>query len=209
MRHLILLLLLVGLDVGAQPTTERAQPPIRILSVEDLDDMGEPFGVPTVTLEGDRSLADAAVIVGTATAPLLASEILSGISHAVRNQLRWCIDAQGYGADDCLALNRDVHALEAGARVLLVGSLASLALTTVASDLEAGEAMWVTGSAVILAKVGFDVAVNLTNGRPIWYEGSVAASDRLANRIGQVPVFIGTVAVTAAILAATLIIVLG
>ena len=69
-------------------------------------------------VRADRSLPEGAAIVGAVAVPLTAGSVLLGYTDGLQNTRAWCVEAQGYSAPDCLALNSRWHVTAAGGRAL-------------------------------------------------------------------------------------------
>ncbi len=150
-----------------------------------------------------RPLPEAAAIVGAVTVPLATGSVLLGYTDGLHNTRAWCVEAQGYSAPDCLALNSRWHVTAAGGRALVAVAVVSGLAAGAAAQLSPGEAALVGLSSTMVAGMAFSLGHNLEQGQAYYYAGDVAATDRLARRVGPKAVFWASTVVTTGVVALT------
>lgn len=162
-------------------------------------DFGRPRGVASITR----------VSTAPGTASVLRSASISlgvglpGPHQRTPEQAPRCINATHYSAPECRANNDQFHGTAAGGRALVVVAVGAAATAATVADLTPAETALTTLSSSMAAGMAFNLGHNLQQGKPYWYYGEVAATDKWARSIGPQATFWASAAVTSAAIALT------
>jgi hypothetical protein len=188
-----LLLALALLLVGA--TTLR-----RVLVVTLLLAISSPAAAQGDRYEPPRNAPQRAAIVGTAAVTGFATGFALGWRDGVNNDLRWAVDAHGYGSSEALALNREWHRWGWITKPALVVDLSTgVAIGGVARP-DVLETLFLAASWGASLGVGFHLGHNAQQGQRWDYFGSVDPSDQWAKAIGPTAVTAGAIVVAGGLL---------
>lgn len=150
-------------------------------------------------VRADRTPVERAAVLLAVVAPAAATGALWGFADGTQNEWRWANVNDGLGSPREAELNQRWHAYGTGARVMvLVDVAAAIGVgAAIRPDWQETAALTATASTALL--LSHHLAHNVQQGQGLLYFGNVAPTDRLANRIGPVPVAIATVAAAGAV----------
>lgn len=155
--------------------------------------------VPPVDVASRRPLARVAVLAA-AIGPAAATGALWGFADGTQNEWRWSNVKDGPGSPREAELNQRWHAYAAGARVMLAVDLGAALGIGAAARPDWQETAALAGTSTVALLVSHHLAHNVQQGKPLLYFGQVAPTDRLANKVGPVPVAVVSAAATGAVL---------
>lgn len=155
--------------------------------------------LPPVEDASRRPLARVAVLAA-AVVPAAATGVLWGYADGTQNEWRWSNVHDGPGSPREAELNQRWHAYAAGARVMLAVDLGAALGIGAAARPDWQETAALASTSTVALLLSHHLAHNVQQGKSLLYFGQVAPTDRLANRIGPVPIAVASVAATGAVL---------
>ena len=139
-------------------------------------------------------------VLAAVVVPVAVTGVLWGYAEATQNDWRQANIQEGGEGPRAAVLNQRWHAYAAGTRVMVVVDLgAALGVGAVARP-SALESVALAGAGAATLLLSHHLGHNAQQGQSALYFGTVAPTDRLARRIGTVPVALATTVATGAVL---------